>query len=203
MATSPVALLARLERAGGAHGQNESAQGLFLVPRQIPSGQRKLSHTILPSTGLWLSHTKQRGPSQARVLPLHIPTEAVAPPPQTVAGNLPAIADGTSSLANEPAGFNSYLPLTLIRVSLGHSSVSITSLSLRLQDVNLGPPLGWPPSSQPPSEGCCLTVSQTLPSVGLKRRQEQISTLEEMDRYGFNLQTRSGLRVFPCCPHPP
>lgn len=151
--------LARLERVVGAHGQNESAQGPFLVPRQVPSGPRRSSHTILCHTGSWPSHTKQEGPSQERVLPPHIPTEAAAPPPQSV----PAIADGTSSLANEPAGFNSYLPLTLIRVSLGHSPVSITSLWLWLQDANLGPPLGWPPSSQPPSEGCCLAVPQTLP----------------------------------------
>lgn len=147
---------------GTAHGQNESAQGLFLVPRQTPSGQRKLSHAIFPSTGSCLSHTEQHGPSQAGVLPPHNPTEAIAPPPQIVAGSLPAIADGTSSLANEPAGFNSYLPLALIRVSLGHSSLSITSLRLWHQDVNPGPPLGWPPSSQPPSEGCCLTVPQVV-----------------------------------------
>lgn len=139
-------------------GQNGSAQGLFLVPRQIPSGPRKLLHTTPPSTGSGChSQSSRSPPRQGSCLPI-APQKQGAPPPQTVAGNLPATADGTSCLANEPAGFNSYLPLTLIRASLGHSFVSITSLRLWLRDVNLGPPLGWPPSSQPPSESCCLTV---------------------------------------------
>lgn len=153
-ATGPAALLARLERLG----TKWECTGTLPSAKADPIWAKEALTHNTPQHGLWLSLTKQQEPSQAGVLPPHSPPEAGAPPPQTVAGNLPATADGTSCLANEPAGFNSYLPLTLIRASLGHSFVSITSLRLWLRDVNLGPPLGWPPSSQPPTESCCLTV---------------------------------------------
>lgn len=156
-ANGPAALLARLERTGGGmdkmrvHRDSSSAKADPIWAKEA------LTHNTPQH---WLLAVTHKAPWTLPGRGLASPQlhRSSSPPPQTVARNLPATADGTSSFANEPAGSNSYIPLTLIRVSFGHSSVSITSLRLWIQGVNLGPPLGWPPSSQPPSESCCLTV---------------------------------------------
>lgn len=157
-------LVGRAGKGWGVHGQNENAQGFLLPLRQPLYGWRRLSCVMLPSQH-WLLAVTGKAARTLLGTALLSPHPRRSSPPQTAAGNLPALADGTSSHANEPAGFNSCLPLTLIRVSLGHSSASITSLPLLLQDVNSGLPLGWPSSSPPSFSQRLLPHSPPNPSL--------------------------------------